>query len=166
MYRNIVSVGVQCTLKVYMYRNIVPVVVRCTQKVYMYRNIVFVIRFCTLHVHFHSVCYRFLYIGCTISYNRHYENVRLISAIVYIRHSRIYENWRRFELVSATLAHQHFVWLFWGSWPRTDERPFSSLPFRETSFCEKIHSTPTSRSAVPVLNAVYYSFKPDTLIIT
>ena len=84
MYRNIVSIGVQCTQKVYMYRNIVPVVVRCTQKVYMYRNIVFVTGFCTLHVHFHSVCYRFLYIGCTLSYNRHYENVRLISAIVLI----------------------------------------------------------------------------------
>ena len=40
MYRNIVSIGAQCTQKVYMYRNIVPVVVRCTQKVYMYRNMV------------------------------------------------------------------------------------------------------------------------------
>ena len=75
MYRNKVPIGVQCTQKVYssfvfyMYRNIVSVVVRCTQKVYMYmyRNIVLVIGFCTLEVHFHSVCYRFLYIGCTLS---------------------------------------------------------------------------------------------------
>ena len=83
MYINIVYVGVQCTQKVYMYRNIVSVVVPCTQKVYMYRNIVFVIGFCTFHVHFHSVCYMFLYKPLVQNfYNRHYGNVRLISAIV------------------------------------------------------------------------------------
>ena len=64
MYRNIVSIGVQCTQKVYMYRNIVSVGVQCTQKVYMYKNIVSIVVRCTqksVHVQRYSVCYRFLY---------------------------------------------------------------------------------------------------------